>query len=371
MRAIVEASPDGTVLVNPKGQIVLANPAAEKLVGYTQDELIGKNVDLLIPERLRAPNSDSRARFLSLAAERKMGIGQELFIRRKDGSELAVEVGVSDIQDSEETLFLAVIVDVSAGIRAESEEQQNGDGLTHSTRVEILGQMAGSLAHELNQPLTSIMNNANAGRRFIATGRGDIAKIDELLAAVIADARRASRIIRGIRGLIRKREEGRGSVDVNRIVEDVLQFVQSTAGKRHCTVEATLTPRLPLVKANPVLVQQVLLNIIVNAFDAMSDTAEEQRRVIVRSECGLGGWVKVSVRDFGRGLPPGEASRIFDQFFSTKPKGLGMGLAIARSIVISHGGELGAENAPGGGALVHFALRAVGNDSTASKGAVG
>src|SRR5262249_17223672 len=140
---------------------------------------------------------------------------------------------------------------------------------------------------------------------------------------------------------------------------------------RHCPVEAALTPRLPLVKANPVLIQQVLLNIIVNAFDAMSDTIEKQRRVIVRSECDLGGLVKVSVRDFGRGLPPGEANRIFDHFFSTKPKGLGMGLAIARSIIISHGGQLGADNAEGGGALVYFALPAVGNDLTASASVVG
>jgi two-component system sensor kinase FixL len=364
MRLIAEASPNGTILAKPEGQIVWANPSAEKLVGYTRDELVGKSIDLLIPERFRGPCSDSRARFLSLAAARRKGTGQALLIRRKDGSELPVEVELSEIEDSEGALFLAVVVDVSARTKAESEAQQYRDELAHFTRVEILGQMAGSLAHELNQPLSSIMNNANAGRRFIATGRGGIAKIDELLTAVVADARRAGSIIRGIRGLVRKGEGERSFIDVNRIVEDVLQLVHSDALKRHCKVEAELTPGLPMVKVNPVLIQQVLLNIIVNAFDAMSDTVEEQRRVIIRSE--LTGFVKVSVRDFGRGLPSGGANRIFDHFFSTKPKGLGMGLAIARSIIISHGGELGADNAEGGGALVYFSLPAAGNDSTAS-----
>jgi len=219
-----------------------------------------------------------------------------------------------------------------------------------------MGEIAGSLAHELNQPLTSIVNNASAGRRFIAKGRADLPKLDGLLEAVVADGRRAGEIIRGIRGMVRKGEEVRGPVNLNDVIASVLGFVHSDALGRHCVLVTETDPKLPLVEANQVQLQQVLLNLIVNAFEAMRETPASERRVIIRSERESDGRVRVSVRDFGAGLPGGEPERIFQRFFSTKREGMGMGLAIARSIIASHGGELAAANAQGGGACVHFSL---------------
>jgi len=358
-RLVVEGSPNGIVLADAQGRIVLVNASVEKLFGYGREELVGQSIELLVPERFRSEDPVHRACFPAAPATLAMGAERELFARRKDGIEFPIEFELSHIQSHEGVLVLTVIVDISARKKAEAEVRQYREELTRLGRVEILGEMAASLAHELNQPLTGIMNNASAGRRFIAKGRASMLKIDGLLESVVADARRAGEIIRGIRGMVRKGEEVRSSVNLNSIIGEVVLFVRSDAVERHCAIVTDLDPKLPMVKANPVLLQQVLLNIIINAFDAMRETPVPERRVIIRTECEIGGSVRVSVRDFGTGLPTENPERIFEHFFSTKHDGLGMGLAIVRSIITSHGGDLAAVNAEGGGACVYFSLPAV------------
>jgi len=355
-RLVVEASPNGIVLVDAQGHIVLVNACVEKLFGYGREELIGQSIELLVPERFRGEHPAHRAGFHATPAARAMGAGRELFARRKDGTEFPVEIGISPIQSQEGTLVLSAIADISARKRAEAEARQHREELSHLSRVAIMGEIAGSLAHELNQPLTGMVNNASAGRRFIAKGREDLPKLDGLFEAVVADGRRAGEIIRGIRGMMRKSEQVRGPVNLNDVIASVLQFVRSDALGRHCALVMEPDPNLPLVEADQVQLQQVLLNLVVNAFEAMREMPAAERRMIIRSERESEGRVRVSVRDFGIGLPAEEPQRIFEQFFSTKREGMGMGLSIARSIITSHGGELVAENAKGGGACVHFSL---------------
>jgi two-component system sensor kinase FixL len=356
-RLVVEASPNGVVLIDPRGHIVLVNARSEKLFGYGREELIGQNVELLVPERFRGEHPAHPWGFNDAApAARAIGAGRELFARRKDGTEFPVEIGISPIQSPEGTLVLSVIVDISARKQAEAEARQRREELAHLSRVTIMGEMAAALAHELNQPLTGIVNNASAGRRFIVIGRADLAKLDGLFEAVVADGRRAGEIIRGIRGMVRKGEEVRDSVNLNDVIASVLRLVRSDALGHHCALVTEPDPELPLVEADSVQLQQVLLNLVVNAFEAMRETPAAERRVIIRSERESDGRVQVSVRDFGTGLPAEEPKRIFERFFSTKREGMGMGLAIARSIITSHGGELAAANAEGGGTRVHFSL---------------
>jgi two-component system sensor kinase FixL len=355
-RLVVEASPNGIVLFNAQGQIVLVNARAEKLFGYERQELIGQDVDLVIPERFRGGSLTHRASFPTVTAAQAAGAGLELFARLKDGTEFPVEIGSTLIEGPEGTLVLSVIVDISIRKQAEAEIRQHREELAHLSRVAIMGEMAGSLAHELNQPLTGIVNNASAGRRFIRKGRADLPKLDSLFEAVVADGRRAGEIIRGIRSMVRKGEVVRDAVNLNDVIASVLQFVRSDALECHCALITELNPKLPLVEADQVQLQQVLLNLVVNAIEAMRETPAAERRVVVRSECEPRGWVRVSVRDFGIGLPVEDPSRIFERFFSTKREGMGMGLAIARSIIVSHGGELAAANLQGGGACLHFSL---------------
>jgi two-component system sensor kinase FixL len=355
-RLVVEASPNGILLFDAQGQIVLVNARAEKLFGYEPQEMIGQAVDLLVPERFRGESQAHRTGFHAAAATRLMGAGRELVARRKDGTEFPAEIGSNLIESPQGPLVLSSIIDISDRKQAEALTRQHREELAHLSRVAIMGEIAGSLAHEINQPLTGIVNNASAGRRFIAKGSADLPKFDSLFEAVIADGHRAGEIIRGIRGMVRKGEEIRRPVNLNDVISSVLRFVRSDALGRHCALVTEADSELPWVEADQVQLQQVLLNLIVNAFEAMRDTPEEERRVIIRSEREFNGRVRVSVRDYGTGLPEEDSQRIFEQFFSTKREGMGMGLAIARSIITSHGGELAAANAEGSGAKVYFSL---------------
>jgi PAS domain S-box-containing protein len=360
MSLMLEASPNGIALANEQGRIVLVNTRAEELFGYSRGEFIGQNLEILVPARFRSANPANHLQSADEQVGRRFEARREIFAQRKDGSEFPVEIGISPIRSKEGILVLAVVTDISARRQAEAEARRYHEELAHLSRVEILGEMAGSLAHELNQPLTAIMNNASAGRRFIAKGLADMPKLDGLLQSIVADVRRAGEIIRGIRSMVRKSAGARGPVDLNAVVADVVTMVHSDAVGRNCMIVTELQPKLPLVKADRVQLQQVLMNIIVNAFDAMCHIPVPERRAIIRTEAESGGGVRVSVRDFGPGLPTENPQRIFDRFFSTKRDGLGVGLAIARSIVSSHGGELVAENAEGGGAFVYFSLPGVG-----------
>ena len=260
--------------------------------------------------------------------------------------------------------LMGACVDITERKQAEARARKDHEELAHLSRVASMGEMAGALAHELNQPLTGIVNNASAARRFIAKGRADLPKLDKLFEAVVDDGRRAGEIIRGIRGMVHKGQEACNPVNLNDVITSVLRFVHSEALERHCVLVTEPDPHLPLVEADRVQLQQVLLNLVVNAFEAMRYTPAAERRVIIRSERESKGRVRVSVRDFGVGLPVEEPERIFERFFSTKHEGMGMGLAIARSIVTSHGGELAAANAEGGGACVHFSLPVVGSQGS-------
>jgi two-component system sensor kinase FixL len=233
--------------------------------------------------------------------------------------------------------------------------------LAHLGRVALMAEIASSLAHELNQPLTAMVTNAAAGQRFLDRGVIDARELHELLLDIALDGERAGKIIRGIREMVKKGNTAREPVDMNQVVKDVVRLANSDAVRHSCVMVTELDSQLPLVEADAVQLQQVLLNLILNAFEAMREIPHHQRRVVL-STAFLGptsqakGAVRTTVRDFGTGFSENVRQRIFEHFFSTKREGLGMGLAIARSIVESFGGVLDATNAIDGGAIFHFTL---------------
>jgi len=349
-RLVVEASPNGIVVVNAQGHIVLVNACAEKLFGYGREELIGQGVELLVPERFRGEHPTHRAGFHAAPAARAMGAGRELFARRKNGTEFPVEIGISPIRSPEGTLVLSVIVDITERKQAEAEARQHREELAHLSRVAIMGELAGSIAHELNQPLGAIVSNASAGLRFLARDSLSGEKLGELLRDIAADGRRASEVIRTVKEMGRREEGTRQLLQLNDVIAEVLRLTRSDALAHDCTLLTELYPSLPKVEANLVQLQEVFLNLIVNAFEALKEVPRVRRRVIIRTERDGDGAVLACVRDFGAGLPAEKPERVFDRFFSTKREGMGIGLFIARSIVVTHGGTLWAENAEGGGA---------------------
>jgi PAS domain S-box-containing protein len=355
-RLATEASPSGIIMVDDLGRIVLVNSHAEKLFGYRREDLTGKPVEGLIPERFAGPHPNLRAQFLAAPTARAMGAGRELFARRKDGSEFPVEIGLNPVQTPDGILVLAAIVDISARKIAEAEALQHREEVGHLSRVAVMGEMAASIAHELNQPLSGIISNASAGQRFIDRGNVDLREMRELLADIIADGRRASDVIRGVRNMVKKSETARHRIDLNNVVMNVVRLVKADALLRSCTLDTVLAPDLPAIEADPTQLQQVLINLVINAFDAIRDAPLSRRKVVIATEQNGDGTICTSVRDYGVGISEEKRARLFEQFFTTKAEGLGMGLSIVRSIVESHGGTVTAENADGGGARFHFTL---------------
>jgi signal transduction histidine kinase len=240
--------------------------------------------------------------------------------------------------------------------KAEEEALHHREQITLLGRVSLLGEMTASLAHELGQPLSAISTNANAGMRYIERDKADPAMLYEILGDVVADAHRAHGIIQNVRNTIKKGDSTRRRIDLNELVRNVAHVVRPDAAGYSCEIEMSLAEDLPPIEGDPVQIQQVLVNLVGNAFDAMRQIPASQRKVEISTSTNGDGEVRLCVRDHGTGIGAEVRNQLFDRFFTTKEKGLGMGLAIVRSIVESHGGQIQAENVADGGARFHFTL---------------
>ena len=239
--------------------------------------------------------------------------------------------------------LMGVAMDMTTQVKSDLELRLQREEMARLSRVSLMGELTASLAHELNQPLTAIASNAAAGKRFLARGAPDIEMFEELLDDIFRDARRAGDVIHGIHHFVRKGEGNRCPVNLNEMIVDVLRLLHSDLLGRACMVETNLATNLAPVNVNPIHLQQVLLNLIMNSLEAMQGTPPAKRRILISTSAD-DGFVETGVRDHGVGLPQDEPDKVFSHFFSTKPEGMGMGLTIARSIVEAHGGEIGAEN---------------------------
>ena len=355
-RLATEASPIGTLLVNDQGRILLVNAHVEELFGYEREELIGKPVEVLVPERFAKEYAARRAEFLGAPKMRPAGAIGEVSARRKDGTEFPVEVGLNPIQTPQGILVLVTVADISQRKFAEEEARRQREQINLLTRLSLLGEMTASLAHELNQPLSAIMSNANAAMQYIANRKLDPAQLQEILTDVVADGQRAHNIIHNVREAIKKGSAIRCRINLNDVVKAVRHMISADAAAQSCKVEMSLAEDLPTIEGDPTQMQQVLINLVRNALDAMRDTPPNRRKVEIATNYDGNATVHVAVRDHGCGISETAAERLFEQFFTTKEEGLGMGLAIVRSIVEAHGGRIAAENVDGGGARFYFNL---------------
>lgn len=346
LSAVVEATPSAILVVGPTDAIVLANTQAERTFGFPREQLVGRRVETLIPERLRAAHVQQRAAYLARPERRAMGTGLELAALRADGSEFPIEVGLAPLRGTGQVLV--ALADISERRRAEQAAAQQRDELAHLSRVAMLGELSGTLAHEINQPLAAILGNAQAAQRLLARDPPALRQVAEALEAIAANDRRASRIIERLRALLRKEEAKREPVDLNELVRDSLHLLRSDLAHRGVNADAELAPALPPVHGDRVQLQQVLLNLIVNGCDAMADCAPP-RRLVLRTLPGGAGRARLEVADRGPGIVAADAERVFEPFFTTKATGLGLGLPLCRTIVQAHDGRIAAEPNPGGG----------------------
>jgi len=234
--------------------------------------------------------------------------------------------------------------------RAEFEAEQRRQELAHVSRVSTMGELAAAIAHELNQPLTGVLTNAQAAKRFMSMDPPDLDEVSEILNDIIEDDRRAGEVIRRLRSMLQTGAIEQTEVDVNEIVADVVKIVGSDAVLRNVTLQSEVAPGPQRVHGDRIQLQQVILNLVVNAMDAMKETKPQARHVTVRTMAPDRDTILIAVVDRGPGIDRVKLGRIFQPFFTTKKDGLGMGLSIARSIVEAHGGMLWAVNNPDVGA---------------------
>jgi PAS domain S-box-containing protein len=338
-----------------KGTVLDVNRPACESLGYTREELIGMTpIDFDV--NLDRPTLESMAE--------RTAAGETVFFdrhwhRRKDGTLFPVEVHTSLFWHGGRRLLLKVAKDISDRLRAEQQRdrlRQLEADLAHINRVSMMGELAASVAHEVNQPLSGVVSNASAGLRWLAADVPNLEEAREGLRRIVRDGKRAGEVIARIRALTRKAATPTEKLDLNETIGEVLALIGDEARRKSVIVRTQFADDLSPVSGDRVQLQQVVLNLVMNAIEAMSVIDERARELAISTRSIDPGQVQVTVQDSGTGIDPQTIDRIFDSFYTTKPGGMGMGLSICRSILQAHGGRIWTMASDGRGTIFHFTL---------------
>ena len=353
LQTILDASPMGMVLVRRDQTIQRCNSAFERLVGWTAGEEVGRRIPLT--------HANERA-WLSARLEQGEAVsGFEVRVTRKDGSEFDAAMACAPLTDDRgcPVGLVANIEDISDRKRADEALRKAQAELAHVTRVTTLGELAASIAHEVNQPLSAIVSNAAASLIWLRKPEGNIDRVRGALKDIVNDGHRAGEVIHRIRQVATKSDPQRVRLDINDVIQDVVTLVRSEVYKHRASLRLTLAPTLPPTLGDRVQLQQVITNLVMNGIEAMVSVSDRPRELVIRSDTPDARGVLVAVEDAGIGLDPRYADRLFNAFFTTKAAGMGMGLSISRSIIEGHGGRLWATPNARHGATFQFALPAL------------
>jgi two-component system sensor kinase FixL len=355
LRAILATSPDGLITIDERGFVQTFNPAAERMFGYHATEVIGRNVACLMPSPYRESHDGYLAHYLRTGEKRIIGIGREVLGQRKDGTIFPLEIAVGEVGTDGRRLFAGFLKDVSARQQVQQRLQELQSELIHVSRLSAMGEMASALAHELNQPLTAIINYAQTARGLLERQPEErFAGPASLLEKTVQQASRAGQIIRRLRQFVAKGETERTLEDISAVVDEASALaLVGTAGKG-IAARRNLEQGLPPVLLDKIQIHQVITNLVRNSVDALDGV--ELREIVISTRRAGPDWIEIAVADSGPGLVPEVASRLFQPFVTTKPGGLGIGLSICRSIVDAHGGRLWASDNPGGGTVFYVNL---------------
>ena len=337
-------------IANIQGYFLRLNPAWEKTLGYSREELMARQfIDFVHPDDL-----ECTLKALSTLASQQKVIRFENRYRAKDGSYRWLEWTSAPAGN----LIYAVARDFTDRLKAETEEQERRVELARVTRINMMGEMTTVLAHEINQPLTAIMSNAQAAKRFLSQAPPDIDEVRQILDDIIRDNGRASEVIRAIRALVRKEQPQQEPLDLNEMIRQVIGLLRGDFLLQGLSIGTDLSPGPATVHGDGTQLQQVVLNLILNAAAAMRNAPLAQRRIVVRTAMADNRTIKASVTDFGVGIDENNIERLFEPFYTTKSEGLGMGLSISRTIIKAHEGTMEASNNREGGATFSFTLPA-------------
>jgi PAS domain S-box-containing protein len=365
-RLVVETAPDAVVSIDDRGAIQFANPATARIFGHDPTELIGGPLTILMPEFMRELHDNGFRRYLATGHRHINWQGIELTALRKNGQEFPVEISFGELDRAGHKTFTGFIRDISERKQAqdklrasERNLQMTQAELARVSRLTTMGELAASIAHEVNQPLTAVVNNGSACLRLLANHNLEPEVLRRALEGIVADGTRASTVLARIRAFIKKEPAEKNELDINELIQEVLVIAGHEVYENQVLLDHQLTTDLPFVLADRVQLQQVLLNLIINGIEAMSAVTNRPRSLWVQSRIDESGDVLIAVGDSGTGFGL-EVDRVFTPFFTTKANGMGMGLSISRSLVESHGGRLWATPNSPHGAVFSFTLPATG-----------
>ena len=355
-RTVADFTYDWEYWEAPKDGLGYCSPSCERITGYSAQEFIA---DAKLLQQIVHPEDADIWRQHRHEAIAEPGPRTIQFrIRRKDGGLRWVDHVCQPVSGPDGD-FLGIRAsnrDITERIQAELETRQLRKELAHVTRVTTVGQLAASLAHELNQPLTAISCNAEAAESFLAADQPDLKEVQEALSEIRHDSQRAGGVIQNLRALFKKTGQQRSVLQLNGVIEETLDLLRGELVLNGTSVQLELAPDLPVVLGDRIELQQLVLNLVINALEAMTDLPGPRRRLHVNTNLENPKVIHAFIQDCGAGIPEAQLSRLFEPFFTTKATGMGMGLAICHSIIEAHGGRLWAVNNPAQGATFHFTL---------------
>lgn len=352
---MVDTAVDGVILIDTRGTVLLFNPACERLFGYTADEVLGRNVKMLMPSPYHEEHDGYIDNYNRTGRKKIIGIGREVTGRRKDGTTFPLHLSVGEANQEGQSTFVGIMHDLTELHETQRRVRELNAELLHTSRLSAMGQLSSSLAHELNQPLTAVANYTEAARQMLSTSGAPLPRILEFLEKAGAQAERAGQIIRRLRSFVEKGVVERSPEPLNKIVDEATALATIDARVDAIQVVIELAPDLVPVPMDKVQIQQVVVNLVRNAVEVLRQV--ERRELTVRTR-QRNGEQEVAVIDTGPGIDPGIADRLFTPFATTKKDGMGIGLSISQSIIEAHGGRIWAEANPGGGAAFRFTIPA-------------
>jgi two-component system sensor kinase FixL len=349
----LDSAADGIFIIDtqePNFPVIYANQSFQKMTGLAKADILGQNYFLLYGVGV---DSNIITEIIDTLHKGKSFRGEMLHFK-KDGKKCWNLLRIAPVRDvvGDVTHYVGIQTDMTLMRENESEIDEQREELLHVTRVGKLAEFVSSLAHEISQPLMAILSYAQAAQRMLADREPELKKI---LSYIISDNRRASEVIQRLRSLLKKGKTEARPLDINAIINDTVLLITTDATVRKSDIKTELGADLPLVRGDLIQLQQVLLNLISNSFDAM-ESNQEPREILIRTSRKNANMISVSVKDTGCGIPARDIPRLFTHFFTSKPDGLGMGLSISRSIVETHGGRLDVKNNPDRGATFTFTI---------------
>jgi two-component system sensor kinase FixL len=357
VQSILATVPDAMVVIDEHGVMQSFSATAERLFGWTAQETLGRNVNMLMPAPYREEHDGYLGRYLTTGERRVIGTGRIVVGERKDGSTFPMELSVGEMRSADRRFFTGFVRDLSERQETEQRLHELQAEVVHMSRLTAMGEMASTLAHELNQPLSAITNYLRGSERLLAGETPNLAQIGKALGLAATQALRAGDVIRRLRDFVSKGDAERRIENLPRLIEEAAALALVGARQQGVKVRFNIIRRTDLVLVDKVQIQQVLLNLIRNAMEAMEASAV--RQLSISTSHLDNDLVEVRVDDSGPGISPDIADQLFRPFITTKPQGMGVGLSICRTIIEAHGGRLWVDASKSGGASFRFTLRRV------------